>query len=314
MHQTTAAVMAASRPSSAAGGARGAAAPAAATDAYAPRPASADSSGSSSTRWLQRSKRLLVRALDTSIEEQSNMLAYAGRRVALRDASALPWFLLSPAGVTKLLWDTLILALVLYSAVAIPFVLSFAVPTVGAWAEWDFSIDIIFLLDIVASFFTSFESAGVLESRWPAVARAYATTWLPLDALASFPVTWIVGGGPLGSASAAGSATKLFQLIRLFKLFRLVRLVKLFPKLFSALETSVRVDPAILRFARSFLALAALWHYIGERAQGRRAAAAKRAPCAPRHAAPRRARPQPARTGLSCASSTVGPTCARRAC
>ena len=97
--------------------------------------------------------------------------------------------------------------------------------------------------------------------RWKVV-TTYATTWLPIDFTASFPVGWFTDN--LGSGSSSTSnINKILRMLRLFKLFRLLRLLKLFPKLMALLETSIKIDPAVIRFLRSFLALLMMWHLMG---------------------------------------------------
>jgi len=81
-----------------------------------------------------------------------------------------------------------------------------------------------------------------------------------MDLLATFPIHWFTESLQTGGV---GNLNKLLRLLRLFKLFRLLRLLKLFPKLFAVFENSVKIDPAILRFLRSFIALALMWHLTG---------------------------------------------------
>lgn len=94
------------------------------------------------------------------------------------------------------------------------------------------------------------------------IAMEYAKGWFPLDFLATFPIHWFTNN-LMSQSGSVGNLNRLLRMLRLFKLFRIIRLVKLFPKLFSALETSVKMDPALLRFLRSFIVLAFVWHLMG---------------------------------------------------
>ena len=216
--------------------------------------------GSSSSRQSRR----VLRVLDLEVKHHADLMAYARQRRPLCDASALPAFMISPHSTSKLCWDTLILLLVLYSAVVVPFSIAFDAQPAGALAVFEVFITSAFLADIALSFVTTYETAGVPEPSLSVVAQHYVCSWLALDLLASFPLAWAINGGPLArdGAAASSSTSQLLQLLRLFKLFRLLRLIKLFPRLFAVFEASVRIDPAILRFLRSFVFLAAMWHYL----------------------------------------------------
>lgn len=73
--------------------------------------------------------------------------------------------------------------------------------------------------------------------------------------LASFPVGWFTG-------NSASGVNRLFRVLRLFKLFRMLRLLKLFPRLFQLLETSIKFNPSMIRFLRSFIIMVMMWHWI----------------------------------------------------
>ena len=50
--------------------------------------------------------------------------------------------------------------------------------------------DCIFIVDITLNFFTTFLEDGVYVADHGRVARAYLTSWFPLDFLATFPIGW----------------------------------------------------------------------------------------------------------------------------
>lgn len=98
----------------------------------------------------------------------------------------------------------------------------------------------------------------LLAARPPQIALDYLKTWFPIDFLASFPIGWFTSGGDAG----AGDINKLFRMLRLFKLFRILRLLKLFPRVMVMIESAIKLNPAMLRFLRSFVAMFLLWHFI----------------------------------------------------
>ena len=119
------------------------------------------------------------------------------------------------------------------------------------------------------SFITTYKEDGLYVTQPSKVARTYLRSWFLMDMLASVPIGWFTEPLALevSASSSSGSGTsginKLLRMLRLIKLFRLLRLLKLFPKLMVVIEATVRIDPAILRFLRSFLMLLLMWHIMG---------------------------------------------------
>ena len=137
-------------------------------------------------------------------------------------------------------------------------------PAANDEKHFDYFSDCFFIVDIAMSFMTTYKEDGLYVSDRLKIVRTYARSWFPMDVLASMPVGWFTenlqttssGHGDAGT----GGINKMLRMLRLFKLFRLLRLLKLFPKLLMVIETTVRIDPAILRFLRSFLMLLLMWH------------------------------------------------------
>ena len=91
--------------------------------------------------------------------------------------------------------------------------------------------------------------------------RQYLRGWFLMDLIATVPVDWITDN--LSGNSSISYINKLLRMLRLFKLFRIIRLLKLAPKLFAVLETSIKVDPELLKFARAMVSLVLMWHLMG---------------------------------------------------
>jgi hypothetical protein len=136
-------------------------------------------------------------------------------------------------------------------------------PAASDEKHFDYFSDCFFIVDIAMSFMTTYKEDGLYVNDRLKIVRAYAKSWFPMDVLASMPVGWFTENlQPAGghADSGTGGINKMLRMLRLFKLFRLLRLLKLFPKLLTVIETTVRIDPAILRFLRSFLMLLLMWH------------------------------------------------------
>ena len=88
-------------------------------------------------------------------------------------------WLIDPADANKAVWDTFIAVLVLYTLVALPYRICFVIEDNISLKAVDYTIDILFVLDIFLNFNTTYdatpddESDNILElDRW-LVAKQY---------------------------------------------------------------------------------------------------------------------------------------------
>jgi hypothetical protein len=69
----------------------------------------------------------------------------------------LPWYIINPSTRRKVAWDLWVGALILYSVITVPFNLAFMGGTVSSdWDIVDNAVDLMFGVDILMNFFTSF--------------------------------------------------------------------------------------------------------------------------------------------------------------
>jgi len=190
--------------------------------------------------------------MDAYIKEQSNIYSYNEQRVAKE--LQLPWHLINPEAPHKLAWDVVILLLVMFYGFMVPYRIGFQLEGTEAEQSFDDFANVLFMLDIVFSFRTAFKEDGVLVRDGKRIASTYAQSWLFIDLISSIPLDWFINTG--------GGINKLLRTLRLFKLFRLLRLLKLFPRLFQVLETNIKFNPSMIRFARSFIVMLLMWHCI----------------------------------------------------
>lgn len=233
----------------------------AATDGsiYAPRNSAEQlrKSSKSSTNWRQSiAAGLFARAdksMDALIKEQSNIYQYNDlRRGALDDR--LPWNVIHPDSTFRLTWDVVMLSLVVFFGFMVPYRLGFDIELSPAETIIDMVADVLFLIDIALNFRTAFKDDGVVVSDGKAMASNYASSWLFIDFVASFPIGWFTD---------TGGVNKVFRMLRLFKLFRMLRLLRLFPRFTQVLEASIKFNPSMIRFLRSFAVMFLIWHNIG---------------------------------------------------
>ena len=95
--------------------------------------------------------------------------------------------------------------------------------------------------------------------------RHYASTWLAIDFLSTFPVDTVVSaimGGDSGGGNGLKLGTlKLFRTLRLIRLLKLVRLLKL-GKMMPKLEDMLGVTPAGLRMIKLFVEVSFIAHFL----------------------------------------------------
>ena len=196
--------------------------------------------------------RSTAKTMDAYIREQSNIYSYNEQRVA--EEQRLPWHIVDPESTAKVAWDFLVLMLVMFYGVVVPYRLGFQVDGSETEQVLDDIANVIFMIDIVASFRTAYKEDGVLIKDPHRIAQRYARSWFIIDLVASIPLDWFV--------DTKGGINKLLRSLRLFKLFRMLRLLKLFPRLFQVLETNIKFNPSMIRFMRSFIIMLLMWHCI----------------------------------------------------
>jgi CRP-like cAMP-binding protein len=198
------------------------------------------------------------KSVDAYIKNLVDLYEYAQTRVIddKINKEKLPWHVIHPDSMIKTSWDIMTLVLVVYFAFMVPYRIGFDIPLTSGEQLFDVMSDVIFIIDLFVSFRTAFKEDGILVYSSGRMAESYMKSWFFIDILASFPIGWFMSG-------AETKVNKLFRMLRLFKLFRILRLIKLFPRIMAMVETSIKLNPSLLRFARSFIILFIIWHNIG---------------------------------------------------
>ena len=120
-------------------------------------------------------------------------------------------------------WDVLIVWLLVYVAMIIPYRIGFFVAVQPGDTRFavDVVCDALFVVDIVLNFRTGrIAQSGVLVSDGRLLAKHYLRSWFAVDFLSCLPVTYIVLLTSSGSESAGGqggSSTKTIKLLRLLR-------------------------------------------------------------------------------------------------
>lgn len=179
---------------------------------------------------------------------------------------------LNPLGTTKKTWDFVLMFIIFYSVIMVPYRISFDVEAKGFSAALDIIFDIFFFADITVNFFTMFEdSEGKMESDLNLIAKEYLSGWFIIDLVSTLPFDKIgkLIMGPDGGAEALRS-TKILRALRLIKLVRLLRLLKL-EALIEMAADMLQINSKYLMlgslvFYQFFFAhlIACLWYAIGK--------------------------------------------------
>ncbi|XP_075593699.1 voltage-gated inwardly rectifying potassium channel KCNH3 isoform X2 [Balearica regulorum gibbericeps] len=174
-----------------------------------------------------------------------------------------PPFILLHYGAFKAGWDGLILLATLYVAVTVPYSVCVGVGTEeglpaarGPPSACDLCVEILFMLDIILNFRTTFVSKSgqvVLDPR--AIARHYLAGWFPLDLVAALPFDLL-----------AACRVNVYVGAHLLKTVRLLRLLRLLPNLDRYSQYSA-VVLALLMVVFALLAhwVACGWFFLGQR-------------------------------------------------
>lgn len=176
----------------------------------------------------------------------------------------------------KAVWDWIILALVIFTAIEIPFSVAFLMPlqkdreeeleekTKGDWSflkvtpllVFNLCVDLMFIIDIFINFRTTFIKLNTDEviSNPKQIALHYLKTWFVVDFVAAIPFEFMI-------TTKVDSATTLFGLLKTARLLRLVRVARKLDR-YSEYGFAVVI---LLTCLFTLIAhwLACIWHGIG---------------------------------------------------
>jgi hypothetical protein len=140
----------------------------------------------------------------------------------------------------RLAWDLVIFALVLYSAFAEPFVVSFNEEQ--GLSVFSIFVDIMFYIDIVLNFHTGFDRGFEVELRKKHIASNYIRSgWFFVDLLATVQWDRILAYSSLTVADDGGTKGALqIRMLRLLRVLRLAKVSRLINRLTS--KRSVHTD------------------------------------------------------------------------
>lgn len=141
----------------------------------------------------------------------------------LDDIDAEAGFTVRPEAPYMQAWDILMLLLLGYTALLMPFEMGFLEGRYFLVLEVSNRfVDILFILDMVVSCHLTFydETSGRVISDQKEIRNRYCKTWFPIDLSASLPF------GLIGKIQGAENYQTTLQILRLFRVLKLLRLVR----------------------------------------------------------------------------------------
>lgn len=180
--------------------------------------------------------------------------------------------IVDPKSGRKLIWDSIIIVIVLYSAIIVPIEVGF--PDIDLGTPWQIISMIaaaIFFLDVVQNFFVGYyendDEAMVTDRK--AIAVRYLNSWFLLDLLAVMPTDYIIDLMHADNQSKTVASLKLTRMIRLVRVTKLVRLLKL-NQFIMKIEDELELDSVLTRMTQLIgqvllmtHLLSCFWHLIG---------------------------------------------------
>uniref|UniRef100_A0A8C9G4R0 Potassium voltage-gated channel subfamily H member 5 n=1 Tax=Pavo cristatus TaxID=9049 RepID=A0A8C9G4R0_PAVCR len=176
----------------------------------------------------------------------------------------------------KTTWDWVILILTFYTAIMVPYNVSFKTKQNNiAWLVLDSVVDVIFLVDIVLNFHTTFVGPGGEVISDPKLIRMnYLKTWFVIDLLSCLPYDIINAFENVDEVSSCGTQPRVegkesqslgISLFSSLKVVRLLRLGRVARKLDHYLEYGAAVLVLLVCvFGLVAHWLACIWYSIGD--------------------------------------------------
>ena len=112
----------------------------------------------------------------------------------LSDTITVSSYVINHEGAFKVRWEMVLCILILYSAITVPYLLSFddEVRTYTSFWYLEIAVDTFFITDLVLNFFTSYYDSGTLgktrvKSHVKIANNYLKSKWFPIDFLSSIP-------------------------------------------------------------------------------------------------------------------------------
>ncbi|TYZ61060.1 hypothetical protein PybrP1_002665 [[Pythium] brassicae (nom. inval.)] len=178
--------------------------------------------------------------------EAQDELVYFSQRVGSTDFKLQRRHVIHPHGRTRAFWDSVLLFLITWVLVVVPFELSFLELSARIRRDllrFDLCVDCMFAVDIVLNFNTAIERDGKLHFSFRSIYRQYVRGWFVFDVLWTFPFYALFDQSALHPDLSASPpmAAEHSDLYNFFRMLRLLRVAEL-PHVRRRLEYSLLIS------------------------------------------------------------------------
>ena len=164
-------------------------------------------------------------------------------------------YAIKPTDPHRLRWDAMMLVMVSWSSLYVPYDAAFRPEKPAGWVSW--TLDTLFYADIVLNFFTGYDKGYIQIMEKGKIVRHYLKTWFFVDLLATVDWEIVVN---IAVDSATPSDTPIWvKMLALIKIFRLLRAGRLIDKLAVEWHT----DSGLVDALKFFLYVTVVAHLLG---------------------------------------------------
>ncbi|XP_066936219.1 potassium voltage-gated channel subfamily H member 1-like [Clytia hemisphaerica] len=168
----------------------------------------------------------------------------------------VPRHLIRHSSIGKSIWDWFILLLILYTSVMVPFLIAFET-NLDIVHYLDTFVDVMFIFDIVLTFFTTYVENGEIITNAKQIRRHYFRGWFLGDCFGAFPFSFVMYAIDKKEGQVLG-------ILRGLKIIRLIRVAKVRKKIGRYMQMSaVTLGVWLLVFCLCGHWMACVWYLIG---------------------------------------------------
>jgi len=162
-------------------------------------------------------------------------------------------------------WDISTMVAMVWVIIDVPFVVAFDIEVDPHDWDWhrctSFVVDVFFMLDVLISFNTGVELAGIVSLNRFDIAREYLKSWFWIDLISGFPLDLVLEGQDTKGNAGLAKLAKTGKVIRMFKLVRLLRIARV-ARVVSRLEYTMSTIEAVRTLWKFFAVVTVTAHLL----------------------------------------------------
>ncbi|DAZ99631.1 TPA: hypothetical protein N0F65_001868 [Lagenidium giganteum] len=195
---------------------------------------------------------------------QPEMNQFRRFQIAITEDIKAHWMVIRHYSRFRIAWDILMGLMIMMTAVGVPFRISFDVKDTDFIFATDRLSDVLFFLDVILNFFTTFVDDTGMEVVDPKeIRRHYLRGSFFVDMISTVPFDYIIESlTNVEDTTNSYRSLKLIRTVKLVKLLRLVRLFKLF-KLNIEWTTELDISQDSIRLLKLLAPAIMIAHYVG---------------------------------------------------